>query len=259
MKNSFKKAAALLTACALCLSTGYLSAYAARVADGYNGKVGEFVYVQKDAKDFINTDNFFGSRSYNQQAAQIYMPGDTITGSVEIKNENPQTVDLYLIAGATSKDKYQSYITANGITGKSADQVKSLSEKLVKQINLKVEYTNASGAKTVIYDGKMGGASSNGKSMLSTIKLGSYGQNASGKLDFTLDIPKTLSNDYNGAVAMIDWIFTAQGEDPPPPSPGTGEESIPYAVAAAACAVSAIAMFVVVFRKSKNEDEIIEA
>lgn len=263
MQNKFKRAAALFVAGCLCISTGYLAASAAAVKDGYNGRSTEFVYLQNGVNEFLNTENFFGAKAYNEKATEIYMPGATITGSADVSNENDSTVKLYLYAETTSLAKYEAYAKANNISDRTPAQLKSISEKLIGQINLKVDYTDNNGVKSTIYNGKMSGAKiDSANSMLTQIALGEYKTGDEGKLEFRLDIPSNLGNEYNDAVAMIDWVFTCSevetvspSEPVVPPSPGTGEEALPLVVGAVACALSAAAIIIVLFRNKKQEED----
>lgn len=266
MQNKFKRAVALFAAGCLCISTGYFAASAAAVKDGYNGRSTEFVYLQNGVEEFLNTENFFGAKAYNEKATEIYMPGATITGSADVSNENNSTVKIYLYAATTSLDKYEAYAKANNISDRTPAQLKSISEKLIKEIQLKVEYTDANGSKKTIYNGKMSGAKISTSSMLTQIDLGEYDKGDKGKLEFKLDIPSNLGNEYNDAVAMIDWVFTCTQieppetpeeppKEPPAPSPGTGEDAVPLIIGAAVCALSAAAIIIVLFRNRKKEDD----
>ena len=255
MNNKFKRALALFAAGCLCISTGYLAVSAAN-ADRYNGRSKEHVYLQNGVDAFLNTENFFGSYAYNQlvDEDEIYVPGDSISGTAEVSNENSKTVNIYLYADASALDKYAAYNAKNS-TGKTDSALKTLSEKLIDQITLTVSYKNPSGTTKQIYSGKMSGKSG----MLTPISLGEYKQGDSGTLTFQLKIPETLGNEYSGAVGMIDWVFTCtQIQEPPepePPAPGTGEDAIPLAIGAAACAISALSIIIVVFRSKKKDEE----
>ena len=260
MNSKFKRVLALFVAGCLCISTGYLAVSAAN-ADGYNGRAKEHVYLQNGVDAFLNTENFFGSYAYNQAVDEdeIYMPGDSISGSATVSNENSKTVNIYLYADTTALAKYTAYNAKNS-TGKTDNALKTLSEKLIDQITLTVSYTNPGGTTTQIYNGKMSGK--NG--MLTPIALGEYKQGDSGKLTFTLNIPETLGNEYSGAVGMIDWVFTCtqvekpekpeEPEKPDPPSPGTGEDALPLAIGAVACALSALSIIIIVFRNKEKEE-----
>ena len=103
LNSKFKKVLALFVAGCLCVSTGYLAVSAAN-ADGYNGRAKEHVYLQNGVDEFLNTENFFGSYAYNQvvDEDEIYMPGDSISGSATVSNENAKTVNIYLYADTTA-------------------------------------------------------------------------------------------------------------------------------------------------------------
>lgn len=279
----------------LCISTGYFSASALSAKDRLNGRTSDFVYLQNGVHEFINTENFFGNYGYDEKATQIYVPGDTITGSVEVGNDHTDTVNIYLYAANAGDDKYQAYAAVNADnTDYNWQQLKAISGKLISQITLTVRYKpQGAAAETVVYSGLMDG--SNGMNTVNAIDLGEYATGDRGTLSFELKIPKEdlssaaftvngtqLNRGYNGAVAMIDWVFTCSQIEPPVsseptttttttttkyvtptdtpkpkpiPVPGTGEEAIPYIIGAVICGISALAIILVVFRGKKETDD----
>lgn len=295
MNNKFKKAVALTAAACLCISTGYLSASALSAKDRLNGRTSDFVYLQNGVHEFINTENFFGNYGYDEKATQIYVPGDTISGSVEVGNDYSDAVNIYLYAANASDDKYQAYAAANTEnTDYTWQQLKAISGRLISQITLTVWYKPQSGTETVVYRGHMDGTS--GMNTVNAIDLGKYATGDRGTLRFELKIPKELNSvsfsadgvqlgrGYNGAVGMIDWVFTCSQNEPPVssepivtqpsqttpttgyvtptdppkphiPSPGTGDEAIPYIIGAVVCGVSALAIILVVFNSRKKDND----
>lgn len=292
MNNKFKRAVALVAAGFLCVSTGYMSASALSAKDRLDGRTSDFVYLQNGVHEFINTENFFGNYGYDEKATQIYVPGDTISGSVEVGNDHTDKVNIYLYAANAGDDKYQAYAAANADnTDYNWQQLKAISGELISQITLTVRYKpQGAAAETVVYSGFMDG--SNGMNTVNAIDLGEYATGDRGTLSFELKIPKDLNSaaftvngtqldrGYNGAVAMIDWVFTcSQIESPvsseptktttttkyvtptdnpkpkPIPVPGTGEEAIPYIIGAVICGISALAIILVVFCNKKKDDE----
>ncbi len=130
---------------------------------------------------------------------------------------------------------------SDSITAMKVKRLQKASEALVKQITLKVDYAKYNGATaptadsayTTLYEGKMSGEPSGGKTMLGekAISLGKFSPGEKGRLRFSLVIPgdeitgniltsvvgsageeETIENvtGANGGIAgMIDWVFVA--------------------------------------------------
>lgn len=216
-----KKAFALTSACALCVSTG-LFGYKAYAANGdLSGRHNSVnVKLEGESNHIIEiNENFFGGYAYNQDVneSEIYMPGDTLTkGEAELTNSTSDTIELWLRADTTDVSKYGkesgflsrifneglfAFVGTPGDDAKTAE-VKRRSEALVDLVELTVSYANVSGdgteqAKSVIYKGKMSGKNESGgtgnmRSEQYGIKLGEFAPGAKGKLYFELSIPSSV-------------------------------------------------------------------
>ena len=228
MKKKLRAFAAVIAACGLCISAGYLGSRAITKMPIINGRstFSDFVYIQGDGEDamsFENTDSFFSPYSYGDsvKANEVLLPGSSQTGEVDIENKSNQIIHLYLYAASTNDDtKFQAYANANSSFGHSDgeiaekaatdtpyatdyswDVLKKGSDLLTKKLNLKVDYTAADGSAAAVYQGPLSGtaAASGGHTMTEyrAIDLGEFEPGEKGKLNLTLDVPMDLKGSYS--------------------------------------------------------------
>ena len=111
-------------------------------------------------------------------------PGDSISGTIEIKNEYDHPYELFLRANrVTDKEKYD----------------------LLSKLDLKITYKDK-----VIYAGPTSGENE----LTDDISLGVFEPNQKETLtaEVSLDGPST-GNEYKNKTAQVDWIFTALRSD----------------------------------------------
>lgn len=283
MNQTFKKAAAVIAAACLAVSTGFFTASALSNADRRNGYTADHLYLQNGANELVsfnNTENFFGDFGYKDTAKPV-LPGYSNDTEAIIENKSDTKVKLYLWAADSPDSVYKAYKAANsGIVGnKSVSTLKSESADLMSKITLTVMYSrmveddngNKVLSKAIIYEGNMTGNKDpdSGTTMRETdvennkaIDLGTFEKGETGTLSISYTVPPELDNTYANKTALVDWVFYAEqvetqilpGEPPSPPSPGTGEAAIPFVIAAAACGLSAIAIVAITFGRRKKEE-----
>lgn len=116
------------------------------------------------------------------------MPGDKEYGVVNIRSYHDKPLELYLRAErVTDKEEYD----------------------LLEKIDLKVTYKDK-----ILYEGPVSGE--NG--LKEDIYLGTFNKNESATLLAEIELDGlTTTNEYQGKVFQVDWIFTAltQGEEKP--------------------------------------------
>ena len=196
-----KNIVALTVVCGLLAATGVLGVGAYVHAGSLNGPVGKGVYVQGEAKTVTGIapdENFFGSYDVSKDSSaakvpesEVYMPGDSVMGSVALKNDSPRPVQLYLYAQSTTDDKFTNFWNNNGDRKKDYN-TSAQSAALIENLDLKVDYTNTDGTTSTVYTGKMSG--SGGMNTPNAIDLGEYEAGADGTLDFTVTVPTSLGN-----------------------------------------------------------------
>ena len=105
------------------------------------------------------------------------LPGDTVTGKVQIGNNYSKAVEIFFHTETIADDE------------------------LLKQCTLKIMNGN-----TVIYDGPLSGT-------VDEIKLGKYNKGDKSELTYTLYIPKELTNKYALSSTKTKWVWTAKLQD----------------------------------------------
>jgi hypothetical protein len=87
---------------------------------------------------------------------------------------------------------------------------------LSAQLDLAVEDVSPGRARATVYAGKLSG--------LSTVGLGSMAQGETHRYRFTVSLPSSVDDSFQGATSAVTFLWTATGADIPtaPPSGGTG-------------------------------------
>jgi hypothetical protein len=87
---------------------------------------------------------------------------------------------------------------------------------LSSQLDLAVEDVSPGRAPATVYAGKLSG--------LSTVGLGSMAQGETHRYRFTVSLPSSVDDSFQGATSAVTFLWTATGADIPttPPSGGTG-------------------------------------
>ena len=147
--------------------------------------------VQKAPSNVILEGNVDGIITFPEKKFLEHldmMPGDKESGVIDIRSSHDKPFELYLRAeGVTDKEEYD----------------------LLEKIDLKLTYKDK-----ILYEGPVSGA--NG--LEEDIYLGTFNKNESARLLAEIELDgSTTTNEYQGKVFQVDWIFTAltQGEEKP--------------------------------------------
>lgn len=88
------------------------------------------------------------------------------------------------------------------------------------QLDLYVEDVTSSASPSTVYAGKLAG--------LSSVELGAIPQGAAHRYRFTVSLPSTANDSFQGATSAVTFVWTATGADVvSPPADGTGGATAP--------------------------------
>ncbi len=211
-----------------------------------SGENGQVVFTE-NAHEFVSlpSDDLFLN-------FKNVMPGDTVTQQIQIKNDNKDTVDIYL------------YALQMGESGYTSAEQKKIADELMRLMTIELTAENEDGTTSVIYSGPIYGESAdyNMHEVQNAIRLGTFAKGDSLNINAKLCIPAELDNRYANAVAKIKWVFTATGKDEPikPPPviepPQTGENMrLKYILVAVVAAAFLVMIVLSLFSKTKKKDE----
>lgn len=132
------------------------------------------------------------------------MPGGSYEQNISVQNGGNASSKLYLKAVPAPAKEFEN------------KEQQALSEELLGKLTLSLEITLPGKQPQLIYSGPATGQTGNAATtMTSYILLGTFAANATGKMVATLTVPSTLTNEYQKAVAKINWVFIAEGADAP--------------------------------------------
>lgn len=130
-------------------------------------------YQGSSKKLFSNPDDFF--RNF-----PVMMPGDTYNESAGLVNNSKTPIKLYFRSEVTDKSP------------------------LLDEINIKI-YSTIDGNRKMIYKGPLVNSQ-----ITDNILLGTIPANATGTLEYKLDVPKELDNQYTILASYVKWIFSTE-------------------------------------------------
>lgn len=186
MKRIFKKVPAFLLAFALLLSL-CITAQAKEPIVAYTESGGTLSI--EPGSEYAATDLFL--------ALKGVMPGDRVTEQITIKNHANHRVYVRI------------YLRALGAVEGS--------EALLSQLNLQVQQV---GQANRLFEAPADQTAQ----LTDWVLLGTFLSGAEVKLDVTLDVPKTLGNEYQNSLGALEWEFRAE-EYPLPNGPSTGDDT----------------------------------
>jgi len=203
--KKFMRTALILVLVAACLTT---AALAADPTVTYSGNSGNFVFAPEDLfADFKGV-----------------MPGDTLTETIEVKNNANNKVDVKI------------YMRALGaIEG----------EDFLKQMKLTVTQSGGN---------KLFEAQADETAQLTNWKpLGTFKSGAKVTLDVQLEVPIEMGNEFQDAVGELQWEFYVE-EFPVKEGPATGDET-PLALYGAIAGVCALGLILLLVTRRKKREE----
>lgn len=127
---------------------------------------------------FVNPEDFFVN-------LPEWMPGESYTDTVILRNRGKKSVKLFF------------------------RNEKMSDEEILDRIGLTITAA-VSGDSNLVYSGSLGGDGTE-----TSILLGEFLPEQTGKLIFTIEIPKELDNKYSNIRSSVKWIFSADQEKVP--------------------------------------------
>ena len=125
---------------------------------------------------FVNRDDLFAN-------LPVLMPGDAFEQTVFLENTGSRAVNLYFYTACPKDDE------------------------LIDRISLSVRSETGNGSR-LIYQGSLAGKALEGRGAAAL--LGTIAPGGSGKLAFSLNVPKELTNVYALNSSEVCWIFAAE-------------------------------------------------
>ena len=204
-----------------------LSAPIAVYAEGsvvYEGDAGEFIFAP--GSDHSPTDLFTHFKEV--------MPGDSITQTVNIRND------------ASEKVKIKLYMRSLG--------AHEGSEEFLSQLRLRVGIDETD-EMAYMFDAP----ADQSAQLTDWVYLGTLYSGGEIDLLVTLDVPVTLDNDFKNLTGYLDWQFKveeypAEPDDPQPPDTGDEEGIILWGSVFGISLVALAVLFVLIKRKNKHDD-----
>ena len=218
MKRIMRQIFIIIGTVALLMSIS-INAFAAGTVT-YDGDSKKFIF--EPGSEYSPTDLFSDFKGF--------MPGDSITQKVYIKNDvsNNVKIKLYMRSLGAQKD----------------------SEEFLSKLNLKVSQDGSSN----LFD-----ATADQTAQLTEwVYLGTFYSGAEIDLNVTLDVPIELGNEYQEAVGYLDWQFKVEElpvepDDPKPPQTGDTTNLTLYIALASVSGL--VLIFLLVFKRRKNQEE----
>lgn len=162
---------------------------------------------------------------------QNVMPGDTLTEQIQIKNATSNNV------------KIKVYIRSQGAQNNTDDFLSQLT-LTVKQKDDSILFAAPADETAQLAD---------------WVYLGTVYSGGNITLDVTLEVPKTLGNDYQNTVGYIDWEFKVEelpveSSDPTPPKTGDTSNIVMYVYLMGLSLMALILLLVIrKFIRNKNK------
>ena len=205
-----------------------LSAPIAVYAEGsvvYEGDAGEFIFAP--GSDHSPTDLFTHFKEV--------MPGDSITQTVNIRND------------ASEKVKIKLYMRSLG--------AHEGSEEFLSQLRLRVGIDETD-EMAYMFDAP----ADQSAQLTDWVYLGTLYSGGEIDLLVTLDVPVTLDNNFKDLAGYLDWQFKveeypAEPDDPQPPDTGDETGIILWGSVFGISLVALAVLFVLIKRKNKHDDD----
>lgn len=186
----------------------------------YQGQMAVSLDAQA-AQMVSNTSDFF-------QNFDTLMPGDTVSDTVYVKNQNDHAANLFFHT-------------------ESPEYLSDTQRDLLKHLQLSVKVNGKS-----VYEGNLESTELNEK-----ISLGLYEKDAEGRIDFSVSMPKEDQNVYAVRDTDITWVFDCGWEDPASghyqaPKTGLSDSVFKELLFAGTCLLAGGILMLLGIRKHKN-------
>ncbi len=237
MRKTMKNIASLaLVLMLICSMTVTVSAAGSPAKVTYKGNAEKFVF--QPGSDWPPTDLFTDFKGV--------MPGDTLTQTINVRND------------ASKKVKVKLYIRALGpaeLRSENGEEIVSRTDsaELLREMTLRVDLQQ----KTKLFE-----APADQKDGLEDwVCLGTFYSGADVDLDVKLDVPLSMSNDFQERIGALDWQFMAEEYPVDSGETGgtgtgsmtrTGDDSRMFVYVIIAAAALAGAAAVVISRRRKS-------
>lgn len=194
MKKSIK-IFAFLTIFAVVLAFLSVSAFAADSSVTFEGHDEGFDFAP--GSEYTATDLFDNFKNC--------MPGDTLTETITVKNESPDSDYIKMFVRALPHDEENNPLSENI----SKTETVASMEDFLSKLHIKVYNGDE-----LIFDASPDTADGLSENVL----LGTFRKGDSTTLTVKLSVPADLSNDYAHRVGEVDWVFLTEAfDDPAPP------------------------------------------
>ncbi|MEZ4358331.1 MAG: LPXTG cell wall anchor domain-containing protein [Eubacteriales bacterium] len=179
----------------------------------YEGSAKNFVFVPETTDLFQNLKNI--------------MPGDELAQEIIVRNTGDKVVKVYLRAEAV-EEQYRSFLS---------------------QLSLKVVENGEDSTNATLFEA----TADQQDTLVNNVLLGTVSPGVDTTLHVTLDVPRSLGDEYQNTKGVIKWVFTVEETDEPD-TPKTGDDSVTWIwYAVLIVAVIAFATALIIKKKKKAE------
>lgn len=200
--TKLKRIAASLMLCSLLMTFGIVNASAFESSVVYEGDAKKVVILPDD--DMFQ--NFKG-----------LMPGSTGDQAIQLRNNGGETIRVYMYAESVEESAFENHTQY------------VINQELLSEMSIQVRLTANGNAPVLLYDGPLSGKPAEDGSttgdLTKDILLATMMANTQAQIDVKLQVPETLDNRYQNALAKVRWVFYVEGRDRPVVS--IPEESTP--------------------------------
>lgn len=161
------------------------------------------------------------------------MPGDSLSQPITVKND------------AADKVKIKIFIRSLGAHEKSEEFLSKLHLKVAKSAKNDMAY---------MFDA----AANETAGLTDWVYLGTLYSGGKVNLDVILDVPTTLSNDYQEQIGYLDWEFRIEEypvEPDDPTAPQTGDGDHVTLLAGTLCGSAALILLLLLWRKKQDKTD----
>ena len=218
MKRTFRNLSSLLLALVMVLSMS-VTAFAADSTIIFKGAQEGFDF--QPVSEYTATDLFDNFKDV--------MPGDTLTETIQVKNEATDCDYIKLYMRAVVHDESGNPLTYSEVfentDGKDQanvagqrDETVATMQDFLSQLTMRIY-----NGEELIYDASPDEAGA----LVNNVLLGTLSTGESLTLKVELDVPIELGNEYANRVGEVDWVFKTEALDDPEPETNEPEPDNP--------------------------------